>query len=149
MSIPGIRFITSNTPGSGNAVGIGLSAVRGPTGPAGAFGGPQGNLGVQGTQGYQGLIGLQGLIGATGAPGTIGINGVQGATGSQGLQGLLGPTGSNPIIDPNYKTLVVPDFKGVNVSQLIPTLVGAIKKQGQIITQLQNELSLIKAHLGM
>jgi hypothetical protein len=88
MSIPGIRFITSNTPGSGNGVGIGLSAVRGPTGPAGAFGGPQGNVGIQGTtgtQGVQGLVGLQGLIGFTGAPG---INGVQ------GLQGLIGPTGS-------------------------------------------------------
>jgi Chaperone of endosialidase len=60
------------------------------------------------------------------------------------------------IIDPTRKILVVPDFKGLNSSQIIPTLVGAVKKQNQLIssqqtliTQLQNELALIKAHLGL
>jgi hypothetical protein len=52
--------------------------------------------------------------------------------------------GSNKIVDPNYKTLVVPDFKGVNVSQIIPTLVGSIKKQGQIITQQSQEITQLK-----
>jgi hypothetical protein len=110
MTIPGIRFISSASPGSGFGVGVGLSSIRGPTGPAGSFGGPQGVSGLQGYQGLigystgtQGLQGLQGLVGPTGSPGTIGINGVQGSQGttgapgnigSQGLQGLMGSTGS-------------------------------------------------------
>jgi hypothetical protein len=54
-----------------------------------------------------------------------------------------GATGAN-IEDPDYKVLIVPDFKGLNTSQIIPTLVGAVKKQSQIIQQQRQEIDTLK-----
>jgi len=83
MSI--IKFI-GNTGIPSDQVGVGISAVVGPTGVQGA----QGWQGWQGFQGNQGFQGFQGNQGWQGAQGWQGISGFSTNTGAQGWQGPQG-----------------------------------------------------------
>ena len=52
------------------------------------------------------------------------------------------------IEDPDNKILVVPDFKGLNTSQIIPCLVGAFKKQVQVIQEQQQKINTLETQLS-
>ena len=100
MSSTNIRFINTNSSIT-QKVGVGLSAIVGPTGPQG----------WQGSIGYQGFQGISGFSTNTGA---------QGWQGPQGWQGGLGPTGSFNLETGSFTFLNVTDliatnFTGTNI----------------------------------
>ena len=47
--------------------------------------------------------------------------------------------------DPNYKTVIIKDFQGLNSSQIIPTLVGAVKKQSILINDLVERIKRLES----
>ncbi len=49
------------------------------------------------------------------------------------------------IEDPNYKTIIIKDFQGLNSSQIIPTLVGAVKKQSILINDLVERIKRLES----
>jgi hypothetical protein len=61
-----------------------------------------------------------------------------------------GCTGMTVVDDPSStstKKLKVEGFKGLNTSQLVPALVGAVKKQKQIIDNMNIEMTTLRQHL--